>query len=156
MRPLSTLPQDDFRSLALAATSEDESSQQLGNYYWSTPVEGAGSGGSPKSVAASVNYRPAIFISDEMQEMIWNWEHSYPSQQEMTCNAESMDSEPITTSIESVFEPVRPMLGSSLPPPPKRFYRTFWRSLTLRIVRREKERALDGQPSCALVSPTTV
>ncbi len=132
------LPQDDFSSLGLAATSENACSQVLDGDYWFTPSQHPKGGDSLKGEPTfedGESYRPANFIPDEVYELIRNWELTYYKQQEVAHSVDSMETD--TNSRDSVFEPLRPMLGSA--PPPKRFYRTFWRSLTRRAVQCEKE-----------------
>jgi hypothetical protein len=139
------LAQDDFSCLGLAA-GQDADSQPLdfcdGLH---TSVGRAESGDSLKSSESGCEadelYRPVNFIPDEVYEMIRNWELTYQKQQEATQAIDSMDAEAFndSRSSESIFEPMRCM---SVLQPPKRFYRTFWRSATRRILRLEKEAAL--------------
>ncbi len=157
------LAQDDFSCLGLAA-GQDADSQPLEFYDGlHTFVERAESGDSLKSESgceADELYRPVNFIPDEVYEMIRNWERAYQKQQETTQAIDSMDTEAFndSRSSESIFEPMRCM---SVPQPPKRFFRTFWRSATRRILRLEKEAALhraamsssDASDDCS--SPST-
>ena len=78
--------------------------------------------------------------------MIRNWELAYHKQQELKQTVlESMTTKAFTDSKstksnESDVEPMR--LMSVAQPPPKLFFRTFWRSVTRRIVQHEKNIAL--------------
>ena len=141
------LAQDDFSCLGLAA-GQDADSQPLELYdgcnHGFPSVERAESGDSLKSEScceADELYRPVNFIPDEVYELIRNWELAYQKQQESNQAIDSMDTDTAfsdSRSSESIVEPMRCM---SVLQPPKRFYRTFWRSVTRRIVQREKENA---------------
>ena len=118
----------------------DDCSQPLDDYCF-MPVERAGSGDSQKSAMGNEkdeSYRALNFIPAEVYELFRTWKLSYYKRQEIV---DSMETESFTSAGESSFEPMRCMLGPMAPP--KRFYRTFWRALTLRVVRREKELAFD-------------
>uniref|UniRef100_A0A7S0MKX0 Uncharacterized protein n=1 Tax=Cryptomonas curvata TaxID=233186 RepID=A0A7S0MKX0_9CRYP len=139
------LAQDDFSCLELA-TCPDAESQSLDYYAGLTTVERAGSGDSSKSESAcgaDEIYLPVNFIPDEVYELIRNWELAYLQQHEPIQANDFMDTESSTDprSSESIFEPMRLMSVSE--PPPKRFFRTFWRSVTRRILRLEKQSALN-------------
>ncbi len=111
-------------------------------------------------------YRPVNFIPDEVYELIRNWERAYHTQQESAHAVDSMETESSLTGAqasESVYEPMRCVPVSE--PPPKRFFRTFWRSVTRRIVELEKKSTLgrsamsssdadDNTTRCSLVSHT--
>jgi hypothetical protein len=134
--------QDDFSSLGIGP---DTSWQPLDGYDGLAPVERDGSVDSLKSQSpceADEMYRPVNFIPDEVYELIRNWERSYSKQKEVASAVVFMDSESFTDSQsrENVFEPMRSVLAFE--PPPKRFYRTFWRSATRRILQLEKKKAL--------------
>jgi hypothetical protein len=139
------LAQDDFSSLGLAATGQDADGQALDIFHEFSTADRAGSAGSRKSDAtceADEIYHPVNFIPEEVYEMIRNWESSYIKQQEIAQAVDSMDMESFTNSQarESYYEPMRCMLESvESAPPPKRFFRTFWRSLTRRVVQHQKE-----------------
>jgi hypothetical protein len=136
------LPQEDFSALALAVSSFNAYSQMLDDDSYSfMPVERAGSGDSQKGAMDNEEgeiYQAVNFIPAEVYELIRTWELSYYKRQEIL---DSMDTESFPNAAESVFEPTRCMLGPMAPP--KRFYRTFWRALTLRAVQRGKEIAFD-------------
>jgi hypothetical protein len=129
--------QDDFSSLRLA--------ELLDFSHGFSAVHQSGCGCSLK-IAESTNKadetcHAANFIPDELQELLRIWELSYLKQQKATMTVGSVCMEPSTDSqfTESVYEPMRFMDATA--PRPKRFHRTFWRSLTLRVVRLEEEKA---------------
>ena len=146
--PRTVLAQADFSSLGLDA-GQDEESQPVNPFHEFTTVERAESGGSIKSESACEDdkiFHPVNFISDEVYEFIRNWELSYLRRQERAQSVESMDMAVFTDSQSSVsinFEPVRFMSTATAAPPPKRFHRTVWRSLTRRVIEREKAGAFD-------------
>ena len=129
-----TLAQDDFSLLELAAGQDANTSQQHGF----TSIVRAASGDSMKSVSSCdadvETFRPVNFIPDEAHELIQNWELSLIRHKEVASTVDSEEIEPIIT-MQSLYEPMRFMES---PPPPKRFHRTFWRSLTRRIYQLEK------------------
>ncbi len=113
-----------------------------GNEGFTTIVR-AGSGDSLESepsCEATEIYRPVNFIPDEVYELIRNWEVAYLKQHESIQAVDSLDTEASNDSLsnESIFEPTR-LLMSATVAPPKRFYRTFWRSLARRTLQLEKE-----------------
>ena len=67
------------------------------------------------------------------------WELSEPERQESMDVSDSMSmsglSKPIHESSFEVFEPVRVCACAA---PPRRFYRTFWRSVARRLLERKK------------------
>ena len=87
--------------------------------------------------------RPVNFIPDEVYELIRKWELAYLQQQESAQTIDSMDTESTTDHRlnESIYEPMRLMSISE--PPPKRFYRTFWRSVTRRILQLETQNSIN-------------
>jgi hypothetical protein len=136
------LAQDDFSCLQVAACQDARSD----DYDGLTSIESAGGGDSLKSVPsceANQIYRPVNFIPDEVYELIRNWEVVYLKQQESIQAIDLMDTETSSDSrsSESIFEPMRLVPLSEAPP--KRFYRTFWRSVTRRIIQVEKKAALN-------------
>ena len=151
------LAQEDFSCLGLAA-GQDAENQPLDDYdEFGTveradglaTVERAGSGDSMKSESACEAdeiYRPVNFIPDEVYELIRNWERTYHTQQESVHVVDSMEMESSLTGAqasESVYEPMRCVPVSE--PPPKRFFRTFRRSVTRRLVVLEKKGTLSKQ-----------
>jgi hypothetical protein len=87
---------------------------------------------------------PGFSIPNELQALFRMWELSYLKQRKATKTVGSTQTESLTNFrfSESVYmyEPTHFTFESA--PPPKRFPRTFWRSLTLRVVRLEKKKAL--------------
>ena len=129
--------QDDFSCLDLAAR-QDAERQTIDDYEGFTSIERGGSVDSLKSEPACEAikmHRPVNIIPDEVYELIRNWERAYRNQQESAHAAGSMETESSSTGAqasESVYEPMRCVSVSE--PPPKRFFRTFWRSVTRRIL----------------------
>ncbi len=127
------LAQDDFSSLELAAGPIAEK-QSLDDFHGFATFERAGTGNSMKSEStceADQSICPVHFVSDEVYELIRNWELTYSKQQEIN----------YVGSMNDVvqYDPMRCM--SDFAPPPKRFYRTFWRSVTRRIIQHEMKSA---------------
>mmetsp|Transcript_4643 Transcript_4643/g.10278 ORF Transcript_4643/g.10278 Transcript_4643/m.10278 type:complete len:159 (-) Transcript_4643:78-554(-) len=141
------LSQDDFNCLELAA-GHDAESQPVDFCDGLKNIERAGSVESLKfESACEVDeiFCPVNFIPDEVYKLIENWELAYMQRQDSIPAVDSMDTESCrdSWSSESIFEPIRCMSVSQAPPP-KRFYRTFWRSVTRRIVQLEKQSTLKG------------
>jgi hypothetical protein len=135
------LAQDDFSCLKLAS-GQDVEHQLFDGYDGFTTIVRAGSGDSLKSepsCEATEIYRPVNFIPDEVYELIRNWEVAYLKQHGLIQAVDSTDKEASNESLsnESIFEPTRLMSASVAPP--KRFYRTFWRSLAWRTLQFKKE-----------------
>jgi hypothetical protein len=132
---MSVLGQDDFTALGFGA-GQDDDLRHLDNIQ-GLPIaaERAGSPSAFKSgIACRVDesYRPINFISDEVCEMIRNWELSYLKKQEAALVIDAMEMESSTfvqsETISCVSEP-----------PPKRFYRTFWTSLMRKVLQRQED-----------------
>jgi hypothetical protein len=120
LRNVSLLAQADFSSLEIAV-DPDADIRPLDGYHAFKNLERAGSEGSLKRVttcgtneisAESAPFICATFLPDYTIEI-----------------------KQMSHSNESVHEPMRCISKSA---PPKRFYRSFWRSLTQRIVRQNK------------------
>ena len=141
---MSLLAQGDFGSLGLAA-GQDTDCQPLHDCHEFTAVERRAIADSLKSESTCKSdevFRPVNFIPDEVYELIRNWELAHRKRQELKQVVESMDMEASTDSqsSESVLEPMRCV--SVVQPPPKRFFRTFWRSVTRRILQLEQRSAM--------------
>jgi hypothetical protein len=142
------LPQDEFSSLGLTAVQDDDI-LTLEDYHGFMDVKREVSGHSMKSEAsyeADVeSLRPVNFIPEELMR---NWQLSFLRRQEKASTVDSIDIETLTNSQvnETFYEPMRYLES---PPPPKRFHRIFWRSLTLRIYQLERERVLATSSSDA-------
>jgi hypothetical protein len=136
------LAQDDFHSLALDA-GQNTDDRPLDDYHEFSVVGCGGSGDLIKACEQDEIYHPVHFIPDEVIELIRNWEETYRKKQALENAVHSMGTVPFTDfpSTESVLDPIRCV---SVPqPPPKRFYRTFWRSVSQRILRFEKANAFN-------------
>jgi hypothetical protein len=123
--------QDDFSSLGLAA-GQDADIRLLDDYHMFTSVE---------VNATEALFCPVNFIPDEVYEMIRTWEQSYLKHQEIADHAVGsmhLESFNNTRSSGSEIESMRCIPANA--PPPKRFYRTFWRSLTRRARAAQRKR----------------
>jgi hypothetical protein len=91
------------------------------------------------------SYIRSTIIPDEVYEMVRNLELSCLKQQEISHEIEIMEMKQTCHSNGCFYEPMRCISESA---PPKRFYRSFWRSLTQRIVQRKTSVALgrDAKP----------
>jgi hypothetical protein len=87
-------------------------------------------------------YRPENLIPDEAHKFIRNWELAYLKQKNV-----SEPADPMATESFYGFKSSGKILDlhfiPEFAPPPKRFYRTFWKSLTSQVVRSEKKRIYD-------------
>ena len=104
------------------------------------PVERAGSGDSLKPQATfedEIN-SPDHFIPHDGDELIRNSVLANIDQSESGHAIDSMETQSITDllSSESIYEPMRFVSAPEIPP--KRFFRTFWRSVTRRILQLNK------------------
>jgi hypothetical protein len=145
------LAQDDFSSVWLAA-GQDSDSQPLDYFNEITTANRAASGDSPKSESSCETdkiYRPVDFIPDEAHELIRIWELAYRTKQERADAVDSIEIESVTYLQTHVFEPIRCISGDVFPPP-KKFHRTFWRSLTRRMVQRMETSAVSCSASAAM------
>jgi hypothetical protein len=139
MSSRSLLAQDDFSALGLAAGKYTNSHSP--NDYHEFTAGDLPSGGSLSESACGADeiYRPVNFIPDEVYEMIWTWEISCLKQRELASAVDSMEIDSFSNSRSSDID------YQSIPEfaPPKRFFRTFWRSLTRRLVQHEINSAID-------------
>jgi hypothetical protein len=78
---------------------------------------------------ASEVYVPVNYIPDEVLIFIEAWESANWSSKS-PCDSMVLDEVSISVS-QDMFEPTRSVKVIA---PPKRFYRTFWRSITRRII----------------------
>jgi hypothetical protein len=146
MSSRSLLAQDDFTCLDLAA-GQDAERQPIDDFEGFTSIERGGSVYSLKSEPAcdaNEMYHPVNFIPDEVYELIRSWELAHLKSHASIHAIHSMDieQESVTESSGSVFEPMR-FKTVAVAPPPKRFFRTFWQSVTRRILQREKKSVLN-------------
>ena len=138
-----TLPALDSVDFAVAQNAD---TQPLDGFDGFTAIDRAGSGDSSKSEStceAEEMFRPVDVIPAEVYELIRNWELAHLQRHESTQAVDSMGME-VSTDPQSSNGTIEPMrLMSVAEAPPKRFYRTFWRSVMRRILRLEKERAFN-------------
>ena len=85
----------------------------------------------------SSRYVPENFINDEMYAFLAAWDESQARKRELAAGAGGV-SAPMDIVADIDFEPVR-CLGLTGLAPPKLFYRTFWRSITRRLVHQTQE-----------------
>ena len=112
-----------------------------------TSAENTGRGDAMKTepaCEADQTFRPVNFIPVEVYTLIRTWELAQAHQQRKPNQAidSTMDTDSLSDyqSGESVMQPMLSISVSEAPP--KRFYRTFWRSRALRILQVEREKIL--------------
>ena len=91
-----------------------------------------------ESSFADEKYTPVNFIPESVHDLIRSWKVSNLIRQEAlesTDDAMSVEGAAASNS-DDVYEPLRFLTEST---PPKKFYRTFWRSAARRALQREKE-----------------
>ncbi len=81
----------------------------------------------PENVPLIEEYVPVNFIPEEVVASIAAWEKSHLIQMS---SLDRMDVDAVSVS-PNVFEPARNLSDFA---PPKRFHRTFWRSITRRLL----------------------
>ncbi len=116
------MPQSDFASLAIQSTLADESTR-----YNATEVYGL-SVSKPSIVSNhSKDDQLNVPVLDKKCIVIAECESS-----SLTSSSDHMDLDFVSEgNFEDMFEPARPLKEFV---PPKRFYRTFWRSLSRRML----------------------
>ena len=81
-----------------------------------------------EKTSIEAGYTPVNYIGPEVMALIAHWEASTPNKM-----SSAKDGMKMTFNMqESIYDPIKPCDSPSVPP--KRFYRTFWRSLTRRYV----------------------
>ncbi len=129
------MSQADFASLAIRTELADESFDTkatdasdiaVGKQHDCNDVQTVAENG--KKTASEV-YVPVNYIPDEVLIFIEAWESANWSTKS-PCDWMALDEVSIPVS-QDTFEPTRSV---KVIPPPKRFYRTFWRSITRRII----------------------
>jgi hypothetical protein len=142
------LSEDNFSVLGLAAgqRTHGQPLDTLDEYHGFTSFDRAGSTYSLKSDSTCETdgiYRPENFIPDEVYAMIRIWEQSLLKQKEQTLSFNSMDTDSSTDfrANEDSLDPMQWMSESE--PPPKRFYRTFWKSVTQRTLQLKRSTAIN-------------
>jgi hypothetical protein len=141
------MSQSDFASLAIQTelvnesfnTNESEAiSIAYGNLHASQTDEKS------NDTKTSDVCIPVNFIPDEVLAFIADWESTKSTS---LCPCDRMALIPVIPVSQNGFEPVRRLADIASPiAPPKLFYRTFWRSVTRRIV------ALSSTPSAQKLS----
>ena len=107
------------------------------------PLFRSGSSGSSKADTVAElqqSYTPVNFISDEARALIIAYENAAKRRADELVVGNVGSHESILASTTDTYEPERIMAN---PAPPKRFFRTFWLSITLRMLRLEKERDIE-------------
>ncbi len=106
------------------------------------PLLRSGSSGSSKSDAVAEqqpSYTPVNYISDEARAMLQAYENAAMRRADASASASGYDAtchESMSNTL--MYDPERILAN---PTPPKRFFRTFWQSLTIRMLRLEKGKA---------------
>ena len=121
------MAQNDFSSLALAKQCEPDLTTSDLICKQST-CSGAG------------DYIPVNFIQDEVLMMLKAWETTQLSRLELQ-GASGSTSQDVSTAAQGdtaqeAYEPLRYITDGT---PPKRFFRTFWRSVARRALDRDRE-----------------
>jgi hypothetical protein len=144
MASRTVLAQDDFDCLTLCSC-HDADCQPLDAYHGFHDVERPQIIDSLKSGSCNADetYLPVNFFPDEVYALIREGQRTYHKQQESAQALRAKDVG-LAAHSQSSARDLEPMRFVSAPlPPPKLFYRTFWRSMTRRIMRLEKLRAVD-------------
>ena len=117
------------------ATAQDSEREKLDRFHVLATFERVGESLiSESTCAAEEIYRTDNFVPDDLYELLRNWDLAYLKQQELHRSVGSMDNG--SHSSENVYDPIRCM--SDFAPPPKLFYPTIWRSVTRKVIQREK------------------
>ncbi len=97
------------------------------------------------------DYVPVNFISEEVRAMIKTWELARQKQLELqeASSTTSIDGSTVVRNHASqeIHEPIRCITDGA---PPKRFYRTFWRSIARQLLERGREAVLAQKHAQAL------
>jgi hypothetical protein len=131
------MSQSDFELLALQNEHiEDSSDSNVDVIVNSQKVERTQSEVEGKTSKES--YVPVNFISDAVYDLIAAWEAS-----SLATSFDGMDldvsSVPLESASQLIIEPARHVNDVS---PPKRFYRTFWSSVSKRILASSRTRIM--------------
>ena len=128
--------QDDFTSLHIASSSSHQLDEYEAILSGKTTRSGklAATNQSGKSVCDDETYVPVNFIAPEIYAMIAAWE---------ACELEGHETGDSSTFAcarsEDVCDPTRCIANSA---PPKRFYLSFWRRITLRMLEHARKSIL--------------
>ena len=124
------MAQNDFRFLTLS----EHSDEQKPDCMLDCPLTSE-----PRTCCADDDYVPVNFIPEEVRAMIKAWQLADQKRRELQEASPEMSvdvpADSITAS-QDVFEPMRCIPNAA---PPKRFYRTFWRSITRKVLEHDKE-----------------
>ena len=136
------MAQEDFETLVLGGPSEDSMLDAFPPFTSAA----AKSGGDE-------TYVPVNYIPEEVYAMIKTWELKHKDRMEVSdstsqTGAASSSNAPIIDNYEPIdYEPLRICSQSA---PPKRFYRTFWRSAARRMLECEKAAVLAAKRASTL------
>ena len=93
---------------------------------------------------SKVGYVPINQISKEAMAIIAAWEAAWEADTSSTHGVQA-----VVEESDDMYEPIRTMgISYDCSQPPKRFFRTFWRSLARRLVQVAKKRNHEGM-ECA-------
>ncbi len=97
---------------------------------------------------------PVNFIPAEVYELIRTWELAHLQEHELIQAVDFMDTDSLSESqsSESVLQPNS--LMPAFEAPPKRFYRTFWKSRAKRLLQRERQRQSASSRAAMQITPT--
>ncbi len=140
-----TLAQDDFNSLALC--SESDGFKLDACSLCSSPTD-------RKACDFDANkeetYVPVNFIPESVHALLKAWELSELTKRKdvtyfSVCTSRTTSSPDVSGSVD--YEPMRCMAKVV---PPKKFYRTFWRSIVRRLLEQDKETIIEIQRASTL------
>ena len=127
--------QDDFDSLTCPHRHLDGCAHELADHNVFAASESSTKHPKNHSNQQRIKdaYEPVNYINDEVYAFMEAWEEC-ASQRAKSSDVSPMDR--ASSASEAVYEPIRHMQDAV---PPKRFYRTFWRSAARRVLRQERE-----------------
>jgi hypothetical protein len=126
--------QDDFSCLQLTSSTHSSSPVELVDHEAILSGKSTRSDNSDKLASNHEAYVPVNFIKPEVYAMIAAWEASALKRKES--DAASVPKIKIETRDGDMYEPMRCIPAST---PPKRFHRTFWRSITRRVLEHDRK-----------------
>ena len=139
------MAQEDFATLTLGSQSED---LVCGTFPHLTSSSTA-----KKSHSFDESYVPVNYIPEEVYAMIKTWELKHKDRMAVfdstsQTGATSSSNAPMIDNYEPIdYDPLRTCSQSA---PPKRFYRTFWRSAARRMLECEKAAVLAAKRASTL------
>ena len=126
---MSALAQDEFESLTIPTQCEESMFDTF------RPIHS-----DFEERQACDAYIPFNYTPEEVCAMIDEWEISELNRQDQMEVAVSIETNgPAFPAASLSLEDYEPVRLCPHAPPPKRFYRTFWRSIARRVLLREKE-----------------